>query len=172
MTKLLKFLLLFILPIAFNASVFYLGYRCGQDCHSPIETIIRDTITIRDSIVIQSPQLTREITMPVPVEVDTSAILARYYTNRIYQDAIVNTPYLQVQLVDTVYQNRIIGRAASYTYRAPVVKPHAITLTAIAGRRNIDMLLGYRYKRWECMAGYDFYNQAPLFGAKYDLWAW
>ena len=160
----------FAIIVSLLASVilFISGYQVGR--HS-IRLTVADTIRMRDTIKLPSPAVIKEIPVPVPVTVDTAAILASYYTQRIYSDNVINTPYIKVSIVDTVFQNRLLGRTASYQFSFPE-RNHAISLGMTAGYRHISLMGGYRYKRLEILGGYDFYNKAPLIGAKYDLWRW
>lgn len=149
-------------------SLFVAGYQIGRCSVKPAKA---DTIRLRDTLKLPSPPVIKEIPVPVPVSVDTAAILASYYTQRIYSDKVINTPYLKVSIVDTVFQNRLLGRTASYQFSFPQ-RNHAVTLGLASGYRHISLMGGYRYKRWEIQGGYDFYNKAPMVGVKYDLLRW
>lgn len=144
------------------------SYQIGRNSVKPVKA---DTIRLRDTVEQPSPPVIKEIPVPVPVSVDTAAILASYYTQRIYSDNVINTPYIKVSIVDTVFQNRLLGRTASYQFSFPQ-RNHAVTLGLTSGYRHISLMGGYRYKRWEMQGGYDFYNKAPMVCVKYDLLRW
>lgn len=157
-----------ILALLAVVLLFIAGYHIGRRSMKPAKA---DTIRLRDTIKLPSPAVIKEISVPVPVQVDTAAILASYYTQRIYSDNVINTPYVKVSIVDTVFQNRLLGRTASYQFSFPQ-RNHAVTLGLTSGYRHISLMGGYRYKRWEIQGGYDFYNKAPMLGVKYDLLKW
>lgn len=164
MKKILLVIWFFLLVVL----LFWGGYQMGRNSVLPSKA---DTVRLRDTIELSSPAVIKEIPVPVPAKVDTAAILSSYYTLRMYNDNVINTPYLKVSIVDTVFQNRLLGRTASYQFSFPQ-RNHAVTLGLMSGYRHISLMGGYRYKRWEIQGGYDFYNKAPMVGVKYDLLRW
>lgn len=173
MTRIFKIALISILVgwlvmLAISAITNF-AYKMGQ---RDAGSATADTVTLRDTVYLPGPPVVREVPVPVPAEVDTAAILAQHYTERVYTDYIIDEPYLRVSLTDTVFRNRIIGRTANYTYRAPSVRLNALTLSAIAGHHHLSLMLGYRRRRTELMAGYDIYNRSFLIGAKRELFIW
>lgn len=157
-----------ILSLSVSVIIFMAGYRIGRRAVTPVAP---DTIYVTDTAWLQPPAVVKEIPVPVPANVDTAAILASYHTKRIYQDDIVNTPYVRVTLTDTVYRNTIVGRSAISSLRIPVYN-HGLSLGLTSGYRRLDLMVGYRNKRWEFMGGYDFYNKSPLLGIRYELSRW
>lgn len=148
--------------------IFLSGYWLG---HRPAAAAKAYTVIRVDTVYKDAPVIIKQIPVPVPINVDTAAILAAYYTQRIYDDTLINVPDIYVSLRDTVYQNRLLGRATVYKVNLPVYR-HALSLGMTVGFRNISVMAGYRYKRTEYIGGYDLFNRAAFVGAKYNLFQW
>lgn len=125
---------------------------------------------IHDTVYLPGPVVTKEIPVPVPAKVDTAAILAKYFTKRVYDDTL-QTKFVTMHLTDTVYQNTLLGRTASYTFTLPQ-RHHSLTAGLLAGANTFALMGGYRYKRWLFSGGYDFANKAPMLSASYTLFTW
>lgn len=151
-----------------SVALFMGGFHCGRRSVLPP---LPDTVTVTDSFFLPGPEIVREVPVPVPADVDTAAILAAHYTKRIYSDSLVSTPSLKVTVVDTVYRNQLIGRKVAYQMFRPVYD-NAFSIGVEVAPQAVCLLGGYQYKNWHWSAGYDFYNDAPVLGVKYDLWRW
>lgn len=156
-----------LLLIAAFAGAFC-GYQAKDRSSSGLRT---DTIYSVDTLVLQAPAVIKEIPVPMPVDVDTAAILAAYHTQRVYNDPVISTPVLHVEIVDTVYQNLLMGRSVSYQIKQPVFN-NALSFGLSVAPHHTFLNVGYRHKRTELMAGYDVFNKAVMMSAKYDFFRW
>ena len=80
---------------------YFVGYHKGS---KSVEKQI-DTLRIRQKIYIKQPPLLKEVTVPVPTDVDTAAILAAHFAERIYSDTVRVPDVMTVIFTDTVTQN-------------------------------------------------------------------
>lgn len=145
------------------------GYRLGSLHRSIVytpETVIRHD-TIRPAI--PEPKI---VIREVPTEVDTTAILADYFSEKHYLDTIIERPYLRVEMTDIISRNALLDRTVVVDYRQPVVHDNALMLGLDAGRYSCVLSAGYRRKSWEFKAGYDLYNRSVVLGISKDLWRW
>lgn len=163
--KKLPYILLFLLLYALS---FWAGFQVG---HRSVRQQPADTVRLTDTFRLPAPVVRHEVKVPVPAEVDTAAILAAYYTQRIYVDTVVCTKYVQVSLRDTVYQNRLLGRTAVAQLRIPEQR-HSFSAGIMAGHQSLRLMAGYRYRQTEFLAGYDLSDKCPFVGLKHDLWRW
>ena len=83
----------------------------------------------------------------------------------------MDTKLLQVNLVDTVYNNVLIGSTATYTMRIPQHK-HDLSVGILAGFNTFSLMGTYRYDRLGMSAGYDFINKSLVMGVQYRLFRW
>lgn len=145
------------------------GYWLGSRCRSIVR--IPETIIRHDTIhpAIPEPEV---IVKEVPAEVDTTAILADYFSERHYLDTIIERPYLRVELADVISRNSLLDRTVVVDYRQPVVYSNALTLGMDIGHFRYVLSAGYRHKLWEFRAGYDFYNKSLMLGVSKTFWQW
>ena len=143
----------------------WLGSRKRRIVRVP-ETVVRHD-TIRPAI--PEPEV---IVREIPVDVDTAAILADYFSEKRYLDTIIERPYLKVELTDVISRNSLLDRTVVVDYRQPVVCNNALVLGMDAGRYGCALSAGYRRKSWEFRAGYDLYNRSLVLGVSKDLWRW
>lgn len=164
MNQFFRFFFAVCLLLAAFAGGLHLGKR-------PVLPAPADTVRLSDTCWLPSPVIEKEIQVPVPVDVDTAAILAAHFTRRVYQDEVVNTPMVKVTVVDTVYQNTLLGRTAYSDIKIPIHdKSLSIGLTMAPGHTFVSA--GYRFKRWNLAGGWDFANNAVMVSAKYDIFQW
>lgn len=144
------------------------GYHFGKRSVTPAPA---DTIRLSDTCYLPAPTIEKEIPVPVPVDVDTAAILAAHFTKRVYQDEVISTPMVKITVVDTVYQNTLLGRTTYSDIKIPIQnKSLSIGLTIAPGHTFVSA--GYRFKRWDLAGGWDFANHAVMVSAKYDIFQW
>ena len=144
------------------------GYHFGKRSVTPAPA---DTIRLMDTCYLPGPTIEKEVPVPVPVDVDTAAILAAHFTKRVYQDEVISTPMVKITVVDTVFQNMLLGRTAYSDINIPVRdKSLSIGLTIAPGHTFVSA--GYRFKRWDFVGGWDFANHAVMLSAKYDIFQW
>lgn len=159
-------ILFFVLFMYISWSV---GYRDGIR-----QALPGDTIRIDSIIEIPVPSPAVEVQVPVPAEVDTAAILADYYVQRMYNDTLVDNEFVTLMLRDTVYNNKLLGRTVHYNLSIPTKKmpEHEVLVTGDFGYRSQTVMAGYRYKKLQFRAGYDFYNKSPMVGIGLTLARW
>lgn len=157
---------LFVLIMYLSWSV---GYRDGIR-----QAPSGDTIRIDSIIKVPVPSPVVEVPVPVPANVDTAAILSDYYTQRMYDDTLINDQFVTLMLRDTVYNNKLLGRTVHYNLSMPTIKvpTHEITVTGDFGYRNQTVMAGYKYKKLQFRAGYDFYNKSPMIGVGLTIARW
>ena len=163
MKRVLWIIVVLCLFVSFGA-----GYWVAQ---RSIKPSVPDTLIVTDTMYLPGPVITKQIPVPVPADVDTAAILAAYHTQRIYNDSLLSTPDIQVVVVDTVYQNQLLGRRVSWQLNKPVHN-RAISLGTSVAPNGIFMSVGYRSHRWTFTGGYDVYNKAVMVSAHYDIFQW
>lgn len=85
-----------------------------------------DTVYRKVEVPVPTPYI---VNKPVPVNVDTAAILRDYYNMKVYQSYIEDT-MIRASLKDSVSQNKIIGRKFEYILkRGPMVITNTVTKT-------------------------------------------
>ncbi len=153
--------------------IFY-DIPCGDDVDLRI-----DTLWVHDTLQSPGPVEVKYREKTVPADVDTAAILQKYYTERIMADTLRLKDMATVYIRDTVYMNNIIGRYVDYdlarldiSATAPRAKKWALSLGTSIGRQQAAVLAGIRYKRADIAAGYDFRQRAPMVTLKYDILQW
>jgi hypothetical protein len=127
-----------------------------------------DTVFVAIHDTIRSkPKPVQYIPVPVPVEVDTAAIIAGYFSQRIFEDVQTIGNNSVITILDTVSQNGISGRSIFYDLNYPVitktVKPvYSLSVMAdtrlaasvVFGYKNLDIQAGYDFGRKETFAGF------------------
>lgn len=88
--------------------------------------VIRNTVN-------NYPRIRDSFPYPVPADVDTAAILARYYTAYHYSQTVRDSN-LELSIADTITENRIAGRGITYKLLRPT-KIAYLTQQAEARRR-------------------------------------
>lgn len=158
--------------ILFCIICLWIGYGIGTRKQKSF--IQMDTVTVTDSFFLPNPVPSKYIIVEVPVDVDTAAILKDYYTQKIYDDTLVNNNRLNLVLRDTVYNNKLLGRTVNYTISTPVPKKenHELMISGDVGVKHQSIMLDYKLDRFHFRAGYDFYNKAPVVGAGFTLIKW
>lgn len=156
-----------ILFVLVAAILFGAGFHVGRGAVH----MVAYTVHVNDTIRLSAPEVIREIEVPVPVDVDTAAILQQYFTKKVYDDPIIKTEYIEVHLTDTVYMNGLLGRTVSYSFRFPEYK-HSFSAGMMGGYRSLKLMAAYRYKRIEFIGDYDLIDKSCNVGAKYYLFRW
>ena len=105
------------------------------------------------------------IPYPVPADVDTAAILQKYFTKFYYEQTIEDSN-LKAIVKDTIYMNQLFSRAFTYQWKKPV---SIVTETVMAKKNRfffggevrgnlngVDFAPGiiYQRKRLACKASY------------------
>ena len=132
-----------------------------------------DTIREHDTVYLQTPPIVKQIPCTIPMMVDTDAILAKYFSKNVYSNKI-EAPGIEINIIDTIFQNQLLGRFVTSNYEKVVLRPYrnAITLGGSISPECKSLMGGYRHKRWEFLGGYDFENRTPMVAIKYDLIIW
>jgi hypothetical protein len=88
-----------------------------------IDTIYRT----KDSIIHKYVYISKEIPTPIPLNIDTIAIIKDYFTIKIYSDSIQMDSMSYFTVEDTMFKNRLLYRDYKYHINyPPVVKETTI----------------------------------------------
>ena len=164
-------LLCLALLIGGSLASYFIGYRHGA---ISVQKQI-DTIRVHDTLTIEKPQLVKEVYLRIPEKVDTAAILASHFTERIYRDTVKVPDVMTVVLTDTVRENILTGRDFIYDIHLPTFRPashHAISLGGSVGHDFYTLHAAYRYKRLAVGGGYEFHTKQPYVKLSYDIIQW
>ena len=156
------------------AAIYTLAVLCIGRCSAgdvKAKITLGEAKVLKDTIYIPQPVPAEAKRIEVPAEVDTAAILQQFYTQNVYRRPVIDTKLLQVNLVDTVYNNVLIGSTATYTMRIPQHK-HDLSVGVLAGFNTFSLMGTYRYDRLGMSAGYDFINKSLVMGVQYRLFRW
>lgn len=173
MTYYERFCLKTIVGVCLAIVVFCTGWMGGRQYSENQKTEYRiDTIRVKpDTVLVSSPVLTEEIPCFIPSAVDTSAILAKFYTKRAFADTLRLKDFGTVTLVDTVLMNGIDSRHFTYDLAFPsyqqTVNKWSYGIGAFVHRGGSGAYGTVRYRHLQVMGGYDFSNKSTLFGAQY-----
>ena len=164
-------LLCLALMIGGSIASYFIGYRHGA---ISVQQQI-DTIRVHDTLTIEKPQLVKEVYLRIPAKVDTAAILASHFTERVYRDTVKVPDVMTVVLTDTVRENILTGRDFIYDIHLPTFRTassHAISLGGSAGHDFYTLQAAYRYKRFTLGGGYEFHTRQPYVKLSYDIIQW
>lgn len=156
------------------ALIFGAGVKVGSNKERIRHELRTDTLHLHDTVWIDQPQLTREVYIPVPAEVDSAAVVRDYYTQRIYTDTMQVTEVATVIVRDTVAQNTLTGRTFDFDIRIPKILPrdNAFGIGLLTGYGTTTVNAAYRYRNWQFTAGYDLRRKQPVFEIRYELFHW
>ncbi len=59
--------------------------------------------------------------VPVPTDIDTTAILQRYFATRFYSDTVPLDSIGTVQIKDSISKNQIVSRSLIFNYSIPII---------------------------------------------------
>lgn len=117
------------------------------------------------------------IPYPVPTEVDTLAILKKYFT-KYYFEQVVEDSNLRAVISDTVFQNAIVSRKFSYKWKQPVsivtenktILPPprlSVGMDVMISKTTVDIMPGiiYNHKNWSFTAKYPVLSKGVVLGA-------
>ena len=161
---------------------YLLGSRVSSHTEEPTVELRIDTMWCHDTIVKPGPVLVWEEVREVPADIDTMAIVQAYYTTRVMADTLRLQDMAEVHIVDTVVENKIVGRYIDYdlahldvtaSVHGKTAAPRlALTVGAQMGTEQAALLAGVRIRRAEILGGYDFRLHAPNITLKYDILQW
>lgn len=149
---------------------FYAGYKYCQSQYS--DYIVRDTITVKDTVTAYRPMPSDTIYIPVPAIVDTAAILADYFSQKVYVDTIPLDIYGSVTVIDTLYQNGIDNRQVEYSINIPTYTTNKKVHFLAGGfvwKDGAGVLGSIKYKKLMLSAGYDFVKKSPAAAIQYEF---
>ena len=149
---------------------FYGGVKVGEKRAS----VITDTVTVRDSFPVYVPYPQLIIADTVFAEIDTAAVIADYYSRKIYADTLSRSG-VTVVIHDTVYNNSLANRYVEFDVSVPVgvnKKMNAINISFDGNPYSLNLIAGYTRNRIEYRLGYDLYNRTPTVGIGIKLASW
>jgi hypothetical protein len=137
-------------------------------------TIKKETIKIYDSTKkVLIPKIPASLQtfclVPVPLNVDTAAILRNFFAIYTYSQSLGDTT-IRAELFDTISQNKILGRKFTYKLIQPIKTIESATITQIKSNQGlylggfvntnlqsfgIGTKLSYQFKN-NLMLGYDY----------------
>lgn len=155
---------------------FIAGYQVGKLRREPAPAVIANrpeqVEPIRhDTMLLPPPTILVEVACAPPEKIDTAAIIAAYFARRVASDTIISE-YAQVEIVDTITQNSLLGRQAVWTIFPPKEVHKSLALGSTLGRNHLLTFAEFQMDDWAFLAGYDWYNQGVVFGAKYRFKVW
>lgn len=149
--------------------------------HKPADNgtvVTADTtyIPFTDTVYIPTPKLVFIEAPQLPPVIDSAAVVASYYSTRVYRDTLINLPELQVSVTDSVRENSLIGRQVAYNYVMPVITK-TVTLppprwsgsVLVDSRGSVSALL--RNNRTIYVGGYDIPNRVPFVGVGFNIFS-
>lgn len=161
---------------------FLLGGRVSQcSTEAPTVELRIDTMWCHDTIVKLGPVLVWEEVREVPADIDTMAVVQAYYTTRVMADTFRLKDMAEVHIVDTVIENKIVGRYIDYdlahlnvttSVHGTATPRLALSIGAQMGTEQASLMAGIRIRRTEILGGYDFRLHAPSITLKYDILKW
>jgi len=102
-----------------------------------VKTVEYDTITLLKEKYIPKIQKVEVIKWrDIPQNIDTSAILQKYYSSNIYVDTLIYTDSVKIIVNDTISKNKIQSRSFQYS----ILHPHTtntITEKTFINRREV-----------------------------------
>lgn len=149
---------------------FYAGYKY---CQSEYDNyIVHDTITVTEAVTEYHPIPSDTIYIPVPAIVDTAAVLADYFSQKVYTDTIPLDIYGTVTIIDTLYQNGIDTRQVEYRLDIPTYTKNKKVRFLAGGfvwQGGAGVLGSIKYKSLMLSAGYDFVRKTPAAAIQYEF---
>jgi hypothetical protein len=101
-----------------------------------VTRIVRKTDTVREISVIKQ---TDTVTLTLPQNIDTAAILEDYFSTYVYSD-VQDFDSIKFEITDTISQNKIVSRSIEYSLLYPTV---TITNTHYINRREFYLGIGF-----------------------------
>ncbi|SHE56809.1 hypothetical protein [Dysgonomonas macrotermitis] len=164
--KYLSYGICFLIGVA-TAALFWKLSDIRSEKSDSYEIVRIDTIRKSDSVYVPIPYPIEIIPAIIPSEIDTQAVIADYYSKKVYRnDTVINTDKLIVSITDTVTENSLSGRSVYYTFEYPEVTRYKIPkdrLSINADTRGI-VNLAWQRNRFVFSAGYDIANKKPVVG--------
>lgn len=155
---------------------FVAGYQVGKlrrvpvsehnaELPKPVEKICTDTM------LLDPPTIIVEVVCTPPEDIDTAAIIASYFARRVAADTITSE-YAQVEIIDTITQNSLLGRQAVWTFYPPKEVSYSFSMGTTLGRNHLMTYGELQMDEWAFLGGYDWYNRGVVFGVKYRFKVW
>jgi hypothetical protein len=189
-----KYILCFIAGFALCLAACVCLKKCAgpELVHDTVQTF-KETHTVYDStqksaVPVSPIASILTITVPVPANVDTAAILRKYFETNVFKRAFRNDE-ISAELFDTVSQNKSIGLGFQYKWLKPIKNTESTTVTATVTKDSpkyhfyLGAFAGYANKKLEfgpsvafqtpkkLIIGYDFeaINKSHRLSLKQDI---
>lgn len=120
-----------------SSAIFFLWRELGSSKPANTTTVINhyDSSTVH-TVSVPIPQIIEKtIQVSVPVKVDTTAILAKYYQKNVYSRTISDSN-ITANITDTVFNNRLVTGLFDYKWKKPVA------ITSIAEKEKFKLFAG------------------------------
>lgn len=135
-----------------------------------------DTALVSVPIVVNAPA--SSVPQTIPQDVDTAAILKKYFTIHYYRDTIRDSS-LVAYIADSIGFNRLLHRSFSYRINRPTTvntfqKEKKIRLfiggySTFDSTANVGISAAVQLKGWQVEAGRNLNNKQYLIGIKKEL---
>lgn len=155
---------------------FVAGYQVGKLRREPVpehnaELPKQAEKICTDTMFLPPPTILVEVVSTPPEDIDTAAIIASYFARRVAADTI-SSEYVQVEIIDTITQNSLLGRQAVWTFYPPKDISHSFSMGTTLGRNHLMTYGELQMDEWAFLGGYDWYNRGVVFGVKYRFKVW
>lgn len=155
---------------------FVAGYQVGKLRRVPVsehnaELPKQAEKICKDTMFLDPPTILVEVVSTPPEDIDTAAIIASYFARRVAADTI-SSEYVQVEIIDTITQNSLLGRQAVWTFYPPKDISHSFSMGTTLGRNHLMTYGELQMDEWAFLGGYDWYNRGVVFGVKYRFKVW
>ena len=155
---------------------FVAGYQVGKLRREPVpehnaELPKQSEKICTDTMFLDPPTILVEVVSTPPEDIDTAAIIASYFARRVAADTI-SSEYAQVEIIDTITQNSLLGRQAVWTFYPPKEVSHSFSMGTTLGRNHLMTYGELQMDEWAVLGGYDWYNRGVVFGVKYRFKVW
>ncbi len=139
------------------------------DNHEQQPIVVNVYDTTQHQTIISQPQPTQTITVALPQQVDTMAVIKAYYAKNKYEETTSDS-ILESRYSFTIEQNRLQDFRHSYKLKQPLttiithpertVYPKSFYLSGFAGYNSAGLGVVYVDKKRMYGAGYDILNKS------------
>ena len=118
-----------------------IGGEKYKELSSKVTIKWKDTTIYKTHYIPSKPEI---VEVPIPVDVDTTAILQDYFAKYFYSDIVPLDTIGTIRINDTISRNKIISRSFVLDYKIPLIKEtiivesNSISQLYIGGGINLD----------------------------------
>lgn len=168
--------------IVFRTCLFILGVMIGMFLYSTFSTVepeqentttktvttyIHDTVTheIKSKYIVVDSQY-----FQLPPIIDSLSIVNMYFAKYFYNDVLVDSS-IAATIIDTISQNKLIGRKFTYNLLKPTVINNITNTTVLKRKKEVFIsLFGYANSNYNALGiNANYVNDKMIYGVGYDL---